>query len=63
MLKPEDLQRLATEASLDERTVARLAMRKPVRGDIRRRVTIAAERLRVVLPRGFFATAPDESAA
>lgn len=50
-IKPEDLERLRSEAEIDERTMYRFVSGQSVRGDIRRRVARAAKRLRIVLPR------------
>jgi hypothetical protein len=63
MLKPEELERLRVEATIDERTMYRVAAAKPVRPDVRRRLEAAALRLAIRLPRGLFVHAADESAA
>lgn len=63
MLKPEDVERLRVEAMIDERTMYRLTTGQSVRGDVRRRVERAAKRLSIVLPRGLFAHAADDTAA
>lgn len=63
MLKPEQWDRLASEATLDDRTIGKLAKREWVRTSTQTRVKRAAERAGISLPRGFFAAAPDESAA
>ena len=63
MLKPEEWKQLAVETGLHDSTMVKLAQREHVRSDIRRRVEAAAGRCGIVLPRGFFAKAPQESAA
>ncbi len=50
MLKPEEIERLRSEAMVDERTMYRWATGQAVRGDVRRRVERAAKRLRIVIP-------------
>ncbi len=63
MLKPEELERIRVEATVDERTMYKVTARQFVRSDVRARIEKAAARLGLSLPRGFFVHAADESAA
>lgn len=53
VIKPEDIERLRSEAEVDERTMYRYVSGQSVRGDVRRRVARAAKRLRITIPKGF----------